>query len=190
MQRKRNVFHSQCQSRMVAVTHQILNLDYVLSQMAINGTLKQHQQGPQNSYPILAQGLEGFNIPHLGRIVHHAVQTPQNVPLATASTAKSCRAFFILLSLHRSFAVKHAGFDCTKGETFIHQSKHTSICRCIQYTIVTSFDHQRTVQLPHLRIAQLSSINGLAVKVHQRGLLANDLHNSGRETSVSNQCKS
>ena len=86
---------------------------------------------PQNSYPILARGLEGFNIPHLGRIVHHAVQTPQNVPLATASTAKSCRAFFNLQSLHRSFAVKHAGFDCTKSETFILQSKHTSICRCI-----------------------------------------------------------
>ena len=115
---------------------------------------KQHQQGPQNSFPISARGLEGFNIPHLGRIVHHAVQTPQNVPLATASSTKSCRAFFYLLSLHRSFAVKHAGFDCTKSETFIHQSKHTPIRRCIQYTIVTSFDHQRTIQLPHLRIAQ------------------------------------
>ena len=148
---------------------------------------KQHQQGPQNSYPISAQGLEGFNIPHLGRIVHHAVQ---NVPLATASTTKSCRAFFYLLSLHRSFAVKHAGFDCTKSETFIHQSKHISICRCIQYTIVTSFDHQRTIQLPHLRIAQLSSINGLATKVHQRRLLVSGLHISGKETSVSNQCKS
>ena len=89
---------------------------------------------PQNSYPILARGLEGFNIPHLGRIVHHAVQTPQNVPLATASTAKSCHAFFNLLSLHRSFAVKHAGFDCTKSETFILQSKYTSICRCIYNT--------------------------------------------------------
>ena len=85
---------------------------------------------------------EGFNIPHLGRIVHHAVQTPQNVPLATASATKSCRAFFYLLSLHRSFVVKHAGFDCMKSETFIHQSKRTPICRCIQYTIVTSFDHQ------------------------------------------------
>ena len=121
---------------------------------------KQHQQGPQNSFPISARGLEGFNIPHLGRIVHHAVQTPQNVPLATASSTKSCRAFFYLLSLHRSFAVKHAGFDCRK---------------------VKSFDHQRTVQLPHLRIAQLSSINGLAAKVHQRGLLANNLHISGKE---------
>ena len=103
---------------------------------------KQHQHGPQNSYPISARGLEGFNIPHLGRIVHHAVQTPQNVPLATASATKSCRAFFYLLSLHRSFVVKHAGFDCTKSETFIHQSKRTPICRCIQYTIVTSFDHR------------------------------------------------
>ena len=151
---------------------------------------KQHQHGPQNSYPISARGLEGFNIPHLGRIVHHAVQTPQNVPLATASATKSCRAFFYLLSLHRSFVVKHAGFDCTKSETFIHQSKRTPICRCIQYTIVTSFDHQRTIQLPHLRIAQLSSINGLATKVHQRRLLVIGLHISGIETSVSNQCKS
>ena len=127
-------FHSQCRSRMYAVTHQILNLNCVLS-LEPNGDQwnfgKQHQQGPQNSYPISARGLEGFNIPHLGRIVHHAVQTPQNVPLATASTAKSCRAFFNLLSLHRSFAVKHAGFDCTKSETFILQSKHISICRCI-----------------------------------------------------------
>ena len=177
-------FRSLCRSRRSAITHQILNLNCVLSlepkwrSMELG---KQHQQGPQNSYPISARGLEGFNIPHLGRIVHHAVQTPQNVPLATASTTKSCRAFFYFLSLHRSFVVKHAGFDCTKSETFIHQSKHTSICRCIQYTIVTSFDHQRTVQLPHLRIAQLSSINGLAAKVHQRGLLANDLHISGRE---------
>ena len=136
---------------------------------------KQHQQGPQNSFPISARGLEGFNIPHLGRIVHHAVQTPQNVPLATASSTKSRRAFFYLLSLHRSFAVKHAGFDCTKSETFIHQSKHASICRCIQYTIVTSFDHQRTTS------TQLSSINGLATKVHQRGLLVINLHISGRE---------
>ena len=190
MQRERNVFHSLCQSRMGAVTYQSLNLNYVLSQMAINGTWEATPTRPQNSYPILARGLEGFNIPHLGRIVHHAVQTPQNVPLATASTAKSCRAFFCFLSLHRSFVVKHAGFDCTKSETFIHQSKHTSICRCIQYTIVTSFDHQRTIQLPHLRIAQLSSINGLAAKVHQRGLLANNLHISGKEISVSNQCKS
>ena len=125
-------FHSQCRSRMYAVTHQILNLDCVLSQMAINGTCEATPTRPQNSYPISARGLEGFNIPHLGRIVHHAVQTPQNVPLATASTTKSCRAFFHLLSLHRSFAVKHAGFDCTKkSETFILQSKHTSICRCI-----------------------------------------------------------
>ena len=127
-------FHSQCRSRMYAVTHQILNLNCVLS-LEPNGDQwnfgKQHQQGPQNSYPISARGLEGFNIPHLGRIVHHAVQTPQNVPLATASTTKSCRAFFYLLSLHRSFAVKHAGFDCTKSKTFVLQSKHTSICRCI-----------------------------------------------------------
>ena len=65
----------------------------------------------RTAYPISARGLEGFNIPHLGRIVHHAVQTPQNVPLATASATKSCRAFFYLLSLHRSFVVKHAGFD-------------------------------------------------------------------------------
>ena len=114
MQRKRNVFHSQCRSRMGAVTHQILNLNCVLSQMAINGTCEATLTRPQNSYPLLARGLEGFNIPHLGRIVHHAVQTPQNVPLATASTAKSCHAFFNLLSLHRSFAVKHAGFDCMK----------------------------------------------------------------------------
>ena len=124
-------FHSQCRSRMYAVTHQILNLNCVLSQMAINGTCEAIPTRPQNSYPISARGLEGFNIPHLGRIVHHAVQTPQNVPLATASTAKSCHALFNLLSLHRSFAVKHAGFDCTKSETFILQSKHTSICRCI-----------------------------------------------------------
>ena len=125
---------------------------------------KQHQHGPQNSNPISARGLEGFNIPHLGRIVHHAVQTPQNVPLATASATKSCRAFFYLLSLHRSFVVKHAGFDCMKSETFIHQSKRTPICRCIQYTIVTSFDHQCTIQLPHLRIAQPSSIKWVGHK--------------------------
>ena len=129
---------------------------------------KQHQHGPQNSYPISARGLEGFNIPHLGRIVHHTVQTPQNVPLATASATKSRRAFFYLLSLHRSFVVKHAGFDCTKSETFIHQSKRTPICRCIQHTIVTS-------------LPQLSSINGLATKVHQRGLLMINLHISGKE---------
>ena len=27
---------------------------------------KQHQQGPQNSYPISARGLEGFNIGRVG----------------------------------------------------------------------------------------------------------------------------
>ena len=57
-------FHSQCRSRMYAVTHQILNLNCVLS-LEPNGDQwnfgKQHQQGPQNSYPISARGLEGFN---------------------------------------------------------------------------------------------------------------------------------
>ena len=61
MQRKQNVFHSQCQSRMGAVTYQSLNLNYVLSQMAINGTWEATPTRPQNSYPILARGLEGFN---------------------------------------------------------------------------------------------------------------------------------
>ena len=37
-------FHSQCRSRMYAVTHQILNLSCVLSQMAINGTCEATQQ--------------------------------------------------------------------------------------------------------------------------------------------------
>ena len=54
-------FHSQCRSRMYAVTHQILNLDCVLSQMAINGTCEATPTRPQNSYPISARGLEGFN---------------------------------------------------------------------------------------------------------------------------------
>ena len=57
-------FHSQCRSRMYAVTHQILNLNCILS-LEPNGDQwnfgKQHQQGPQNSYPISARGLEGFN---------------------------------------------------------------------------------------------------------------------------------
>ena len=88
-----------------------LNADHEWRSMELG---KQHQHGPQNSYPISARGLEGFNIPHLGRIVHHAVQTSQNVPLATASATKLCRAFFYLLSLHRSFVVKHAGFDYMK----------------------------------------------------------------------------
>ena len=60
-------FHSQCRSRMYAVTHQILNLNCVLS-LEPNGDQwnfgKQHQQGPQNSYPISARGLEGFNKKH------------------------------------------------------------------------------------------------------------------------------
>ena len=90
----------------------------------------------------------------------------------------------------RSFVVKHAGFDYTKSETFLHQSKRTPICRCIQYTIVPSFDHQRTIQLPHLRIAQLSSINGLATKVHHRGLLVWVCIFPANKISVSNQCKS
>ena len=54
-------FHSQCRSRMYAVTHQILNLNCVLSQMAINGTCEAIPTRPQNSYPISARGLEGFN---------------------------------------------------------------------------------------------------------------------------------
>ena len=58
-------FHSQCRSRMYAVTHQILNLNCILS-LEPNGDQwnfgKQHQQGPQNSYPISARSLEGFNI--------------------------------------------------------------------------------------------------------------------------------
>ena len=54
-------FHSQCRSRMCAVTHQILNLNCVLSQMAINGTCEATPTRPQNSYPISARGLEGFN---------------------------------------------------------------------------------------------------------------------------------
>ena len=54
-------FHSQCRSRMYAVTHQILNLNCVLSQMAINGTCEATPTRPQNSYPISARGLEGFN---------------------------------------------------------------------------------------------------------------------------------
>ena len=62
MQRKRKVFHSQCRSRMYAVTHQILNLNCVLSQMAINGTCEAIPTRPQNSYSISARGLEGFNI--------------------------------------------------------------------------------------------------------------------------------
>ena len=125
-------FRSQCRSRMYAVTHQILNLNCILSQNGDQWNLGSNtNKDLRTATQFSARGLEGFNIPHLGRIVHHAVQTPQNVPLATASTAKSCHAFFNLLSLHRSFAVKHAGFDCTKSETFILQSKHTSICRCI-----------------------------------------------------------
>ena len=64
-------FHSQCRSRMYAVTHQILNLNCILS-LEPNGDQwnfgKQHQQGPQNSYPISARGLEGFNIPDDERI--------------------------------------------------------------------------------------------------------------------------
>ena len=44
-------FHSQCRSRMYAVTHQILNLNCVLSQMAINGTCEATPTRPQNSYP-------------------------------------------------------------------------------------------------------------------------------------------
>ena len=57
-------FHSQCRSRMYAVTHQILNLNCVLSlepKWRSMELVKQHQQGPQNSYPISARGLEGFN---------------------------------------------------------------------------------------------------------------------------------
>ena len=58
-------FHSQCRSRMYAVTHQILNLNCALC-LEPNGDQwnfgKQHQQGPQNSYPISARGLEGFNM--------------------------------------------------------------------------------------------------------------------------------
>ena len=46
---------------MYAVTHQILNLNCVLSQMAINGTCEATPTRPQNSYPISARGLEGFN---------------------------------------------------------------------------------------------------------------------------------
>ena len=54
-------FHSQCRSRMYAVTHQILNLNCILS-LEPDGDQwnfgKQHQQGPQNSYPISARSLE------------------------------------------------------------------------------------------------------------------------------------
>ena len=38
-------------------------------------------------------GARGFNIPYLGRTVHHAVQPSQQFPMATARTPKLCRNF-------------------------------------------------------------------------------------------------
>ena len=58
---------------MYAVTHQILNLNCVLSQMAINGTCEAIPTRPQNSYPISARGLEGFNTFHVGDAFHHGL---------------------------------------------------------------------------------------------------------------------
>ena len=49
-----------------------MNLNCVLSQMAINGTCEATLTRPQNSYPILARGLEGFNTLHVaGRPLGH-----------------------------------------------------------------------------------------------------------------------
>ena len=116
----------------------------------------QQEHGPQNGFPIWARGQEGLNIPHLGRTVHHAVQTSQQVPMATAPITKLCRTFFHSLLQRRSFIVK-------LSRVRLNQNVHPQIAAHL-YTqrhealyLVPQHSHRRS-QLPHLRIAQLSSI--------------------------------
>ena len=141
---------------------------------------KQHQRGPQNSFPISARGLEGFNIPHLGRIVHHAVQTPQNVPLATASATKSCRAFFCLLFTRR---------ETRRARPYEKRNIHPP---------TEAHPHRQAYTTHHRHVTRPPVNNPAAAAAHRAAVIRGvgwpqkSIKGaiSGKEISVSNQCKS
>ena len=131
-----NCFHSQCRSRMYAVTHQILNLNCVLSQMAINGTCEATPTRPQNSYPISARGLEGFNSDSVGQCRHFPQETSKSSPhrvrlLAVGQTALCADNVYYALGFQLLGHTPRTIFNTHRGAELVWNAEDLVIVKVI-----------------------------------------------------------